>query len=75
MSGETPMLEPITGYTVAVYKLVESDRSACCIMEEDLKLSKVGGAHVTNADAIIMMIEDAVFKEEEKRHESQTPDT
>ncbi len=69
MSGETPTLGPITGYTVAVFRLVEDGQPANCIMEEDLKLSKVGGAHVTNVDAIIMMIEDAVFKEEEK-HES-----
>ena len=70
MSGETPTLGPITGYTVAVFRLVESGQPANCVMEEDLKLSKVGGAHVTNAEAIIMMIEDAVFKEE-KEHETE----
>ena len=46
--------------------MVESGQPANCVMEEDIKLSKVGGAHVTNAEAIITMIEDAVFKEEKK---------
>ena len=48
------LVEPITGYTVAVFK-------GNPITELDLKLSKVGGAHITNADDLIMMIEDAVF--------------
>ena len=52
------LVEPITGYTVAVFK--EGDKGNP-ITELDLKLSKVGGAHITNADDLIMMIEDAVF--------------
>jgi len=67
MSGESPLISPITGYTVAVFKLVEPDQPANCVMEEDLKLSKVGGAHITNVESLIMMIEDAVFHEEDKR--------
>ncbi len=64
MSGKVPLILPIEGYTVAVFKKVEPDEQANCVFEEDLKLSKVGGAHITNVDSLVMMIEDAVFKEE-----------
>lgn len=64
MSGETPLVGPIEGYSIAVFKKVQPDESANCIFEEDLKLSKVGGAHITNAEDLIMLIEDAVFMEE-----------
>ena len=73
MSGKTPLVEPIAGYTVAVFRLVESGQPANCVMEEDLKLSKVGGAHITNAEALIMLLEDAVFQEEEKQNYDPTP--
>ncbi len=63
MSGSTKLAEPIKGYTVAIFKKGGSNP----IFEEDLRLSKVGGAHITNPDALIMMIEDAVFHEEDKR--------
>jgi hypothetical protein len=66
MSGENPLIKPIKGYTIAVYKLVEPGESANLLMEEDLRLTKVGGAHITNADSLLMMIEDAVFKEENR---------
>jgi len=55
------LTDPIKGYTIAVFK-EGSDHNP--IFEEDLRLNKVGGAHVTNPDALIMMIEDAVFIEE-----------
>lgn len=64
MSGETPLVEPIEGYSIAVFKKVQPDEPANCVFEEDLKLSKVGGAHITNTDSLVMMIEDAVFAEE-----------
>jgi len=59
MTGETPKIEPITGYKITITNQNEADGEV--ILEQDLKLSKVGGAHVTNADDLIMMIEDAVF--------------
>lgn len=62
MSGESPKIGPITGYTVAVFKEGCGNNP---VMEEDLKLSKVGGAHITNAESLIMMIEDAVFQNED----------
>lgn len=61
MSSKTPLVDPITGYTVSVFK--EGGNNP--VMEEDLKLSRVGGAHITNAEALIILIEDAVFKEED----------
>jgi len=61
MSGSTKLVEPIEGYTVAIFKKGGNNP----IFEEDLRLSKVGGARVTNPEDLIMMIEDAVFKEEE----------
>ncbi len=61
MSGSTKLVEPIEGYTVAIFKKDGNNP----IFEEDLRLSKVGGARVTNPEDLIMMIEDAVFKEEE----------
>jgi len=60
MSGSTKLAEPIEGYTVAIFKKGGNNP----IFEEDLRLSKVGGARVTNPEDLIMMIEDAVFKEE-----------
>jgi hypothetical protein len=63
MSGKTPLVEPITGFTIAVFKTVQPDESANVIYEVDLKLNRVGGAHITNAESLIMMIEDAVFGE------------
>lgn len=65
MSGETPLAEDIKGYTIAVFKLVENDQPTNVVMEVDLRLGKVGGAHVKNPEDLIMLIEDAVFKEEQ----------
>ena len=63
MSGSTKLAEPIEGYTVTIFKKGGNNP----IFEEDLRLSKVGGAHITNPDALITMLEDAVFKEEDER--------
>lgn len=65
MSGETPLANPIKGYTIAVFKLVQPDEASNIVLEVDLKLNKVGGAHITNAESLITLIEDAVFKEEQ----------
>jgi hypothetical protein len=62
MSGEAPLAMPIEGYTISVFK--SNTEKGDVILEQDLKLNKVGGAHVTNADDLIMMIEDAVFNYE-----------
>ncbi len=62
MSGSTKLVEPIKGYTVAIFK--EGGNNP--VFEEDLQLSKVGGAHIKNPDSLIMMLEDAVFQEEKK---------
>lgn len=63
MSGEAPLANKIEGYTVSVFK---AGNKTLCVDEFDLKLSKVGGAHVENPKDLIMLIEDAVFKEENK---------
>lgn len=62
MSGEAPLVGPIEGYTISVFK--SNTEKGDVIMEVDLKLSKVGGAHITNAEDLIMMIEDAVYQKE-----------
>ena len=64
MSGKTPLVGKIEGYTVAIFKQAQPDESAKVIFEEDLRLSRIGGAHVENPDDLIILIEDAVFKEE-----------
>jgi len=69
MSGSTKLAGPITGYTVSVFKNRGAERSPFVVTELDLKLSKVGGAHITNAESLIMMLEDAVFDNEEYRHD------
>lgn len=61
MSGETPLVAKIEGYTVVVFKNGHKDNP---ITELDLRLNKVGGAHIENPDDLIMMLEDAVFNEE-----------
>jgi hypothetical protein len=61
MSGESPLIGPIEGYRIALTKEYAGE----VIADFQLKLSKVGGAHITNAEDLIMMIEDAVFKEEQ----------
>jgi hypothetical protein len=63
MSGSTKLVEPIEGYTVSIFWEGGGDNP---IYEDDLKLSKVGGAHITNPDSLITLLEDAVFKHEEK---------
>lgn len=63
MSQNNQQAEPIEGYTVAIFKKDGNNP----IFEEDLRLSRIGGAHITNPEALIMMIEDAVFHEEDKR--------
>lgn len=67
MSGETPMVEPIEGYTISVFK--HDTNEGDVIWEQDLRLNKVGGAHITNAESLIMMIEDAVFQKELDEHD------
>ena len=62
MSDEAPLVGPIEGYTIAVFK--SNTNEGDVILEQDLKLNKVGGAHITNVDDLVMMIEDAVFQKE-----------
>lgn len=59
MSGESPLVGPITGYKITITN--QNTPEGDVILEQDLKLNKVGGAHITNAEDLIMMIEDAVF--------------
>jgi len=70
MSGENPLIGPIEGYTIAVFKN-DTDKGDVLfytrILEQDLKLSKVGGAHITNVEDLVIMIEDAVFQKENEK--------
>lgn len=65
MSAKNPLVLPIEGYTIAVFK--HNTDKGDVILERDLKLNKCGGAHVTGVADLIMMIEDAVFQSEESR--------
>lgn len=64
--SDNPLIGPIEGYQIAVAKADDCDIIAVL----PLKLSKVGGAHITNAESLIMMIEDAVFSNEEKENDT-----
>lgn len=64
MSGEAPLIGPIEGYYITVYR----EGRSLPLLVEKLKLGKVGGAHITNPEDLIMQIEIAVFKEEERAH-------
>jgi hypothetical protein len=66
MSAKDPLALPIEGYRIALLKESSPDAEFTTrIADFQLKLSKVGGAHITNAESLITMIEDAVFKEEQ----------
>lgn len=62
MSGETPLMAPIKGYYITITN--QNDDDGEVIMESELNLTKVGGAHVKNPEDLIMMIEDAVFNDQ-----------
>lgn len=55
--------DPLEGYTIAVFK--QNNDKGVVIFEDDLKMNLVGGAHIVNSDALIVMIEDAIFVEEQ----------
>lgn len=62
---EVPLTSPIEGYqlmVVAPHGLGQFE-----VARFDLKLSRVGGAHVTNKESLIQMIEDAVFINEKEK--------
>ena len=63
MSNENPLVGPIEDYRITVWR---QNGTALTI---PLKLNKVGGAHITNAESLIMQIEDAVFKMEASRND------
>lgn len=65
MSGEIETLGTINGYLITVMKIGPTGDTFVCL-EADLKLNKTGGAHITNAESLIAMIEVAVFMEEEE---------
>ena len=65
MSGEAPLIQPIEGYTISVFR--NDDDEGELIMETDLRLSRMGGAHIQGVADLIMIIEDAVFTAEKSR--------
>lgn len=60
-----PLVEPITGYFITITD--QNTEAGDVIHESELKLSRVGGAHVRGVADLIMLIEDAVFKQEESK--------
>lgn len=67
MSGEAPLVEEIKGYVITITDQNEEDGKV--IHESELKLGKVGGAHVRGVADLIMIIEDAVFTQEQTKKE------
>lgn len=65
MSGEAPLVQPIKGYFITITDQNTEDGEI--IHESELRLSKCGGAHVQGIADLVMLIEDAVFKQEESR--------
>mgnify|MGYP001814680161 CR=1 FL=1 len=66
-----PLIESIMGYRIVVMKNAEPEAFTQAPVIE-LRLSKVGGAHVTNPEDLIMQIEDAVYKQELKDAQHET---
>ncbi len=63
MSGETPLATPIDGYELLVIRREPDKYKQLKVI--NLRLNKVGGAHITNPEDLIKQIEDAVFLNEE----------
>lgn len=62
--SNNPMNDPIEDYTVVViYRKPDLHRQ---VGQFPLKLGKTGGAHIKNPEALITLIEDAVFNNEIK---------
>lgn len=64
MSGEAPLVMPIKGYYVTVTD--HNNDTGEVLFESELRMNKTGGAHITNAEDLIMIIEDAVFTQEKE---------
>jgi hypothetical protein len=64
MSSKDPLILPIEGYRIALVK--EGEEFNTHIKDFPLRLSKVGGAHIKNPEDLIMLIEDTVYKQEQK---------
>ncbi len=62
-SGEVKLATPIDGYELIIVRRKPDKYSQVKII--NLKLNKVGGAHITNPEDLIKQIEDAVFLHEE----------
>ena len=66
MSGSTKLAEPIEGYRIHIVNK-RQQMAGANVHTIPLKLNKAGGAHITNPEDLIQMIEDAVFHEEDER--------
>lgn len=64
MSGEAPLVMPIKGYYITVTD--HNNDTGEVLFESELRMNKAGGAHITNAEDLIMIIEDAVFTQEKE---------
>ena len=62
--SQNPMNDPIEGYElVLVYRKPDLHRN---VGSFPLNLGKTGGAHIKNPESLIVLIEDAVFNNEQK---------
>lgn len=63
---DNPLVAPIKGYFITITNQNVPDGHV--ILEQELRLGKVGGAHVNGVADLIMQIEDAVFTEEQEQN-------
>jgi len=61
MSNKPTLTDPLDGYRIKV------TRYDGTVANLELKVNQVGGAHITNPEALVVMIEDAVFNHEKAR--------
>lgn len=55
------LVTPIEGYVITITNQNKDDGEV--VLEIPLRINQVGGAHLTNPDDLVMMIEDAVYND------------
>lgn len=70
--SQNPMIDPIEGYElVLIYRKPDLHRQ---VRSFPLNVGKTGGAHLKNAESLIVQIEDAIYLNEHKEKPKSTED-
>lgn len=68
--SNNPMIDPIEGYElVLVYRKPDLHRQ---VRTFPLNVGKTGGAHIKNAESLIVMLEDAIYLNDMKEKAEST---